>query len=228
MTGIGSNKAALIWYRALTMYLTSTSNFADARAQTIRAARDLYGNGNETIALGVAWGLCGVGEITTPDPRSLIQNGGFEIVAAPWSFSSTTSGSVSYISRGAFKHSGNGYAQAGGINNAGGLFLTGFSIPSTAISANISFWYQITTLSNSLLPEDTLTVTLNNDATGIMLWELIILSNLDASSSYVQSPFYDLMDYQGTPLRVDFYVSTDSNFPTTFRVDDVLIQSTWY
>jgi hypothetical protein len=43
MTGIGNDKAARIWYRTLTAYLTSTSNYADARSQAIRAATDLYG-----------------------------------------------------------------------------------------------------------------------------------------------------------------------------------------
>ena len=33
VTGIGRDKAAAIWYRALTTYLTSTTNYAGARAR---------------------------------------------------------------------------------------------------------------------------------------------------------------------------------------------------
>lgn len=43
MAGIGNDKAARIWYRALTTYLTSASNYLHARMASLRAARDLYG-----------------------------------------------------------------------------------------------------------------------------------------------------------------------------------------
>jgi Zn-dependent metalloprotease len=41
--GIGRAKAEQIWYRALTLYMTSSTNFAGARAATLLAAADLYG-----------------------------------------------------------------------------------------------------------------------------------------------------------------------------------------
>jgi Zn-dependent metalloprotease len=46
MVGLGNNKAAAIWFRALTTYLTSTSNYAAARTAAISAAKDLYGAGS--------------------------------------------------------------------------------------------------------------------------------------------------------------------------------------
>ncbi len=42
ITGIGRSKAEKIWYRALTVYMTSATNYAGARAATLNAARDLY------------------------------------------------------------------------------------------------------------------------------------------------------------------------------------------
>ncbi len=45
MHGIGNDKSARIWYRAMASYLTSLSNYADARKACIQAARDLYGAG---------------------------------------------------------------------------------------------------------------------------------------------------------------------------------------
>jgi Zn-dependent metalloprotease len=45
MAGIGNDKAARIWYRAMATYLTSGSDYADARQASIKAARDLYGAG---------------------------------------------------------------------------------------------------------------------------------------------------------------------------------------
>ncbi len=41
--GIGNNQAISIVYRALTLYLTSTSDFADFRAAMTQASTDLYG-----------------------------------------------------------------------------------------------------------------------------------------------------------------------------------------
>ena len=38
VTGIGSAKAGAIWYRALTVYMTSTTNYAGARTATLSAA----------------------------------------------------------------------------------------------------------------------------------------------------------------------------------------------
>ena len=46
MAGMGNDQAAAIWYRALTTYLTSRSDYAAARAAAIRAAKDLYGVGS--------------------------------------------------------------------------------------------------------------------------------------------------------------------------------------
>ncbi|GAA2507792.1 M4 family metallopeptidase [Winogradskya humida] len=63
VTGIGRAKAAAIWYRALSTYFTSTtryylsSNLANsARAHTLSAATDLYGNcSTEYKAVQAAW-----------------------------------------------------------------------------------------------------------------------------------------------------------------------------
>ncbi|MQS15091.1 M4 family metallopeptidase [Streptomyces kaniharaensis] len=56
VTGIGRDKAAQIWYRALTVYFTSTTDYAGARAATLSAATDLYGSGSaEYNAVAAAW-----------------------------------------------------------------------------------------------------------------------------------------------------------------------------
>ena len=40
--GVGRDAAAAIWYRALTVYMTSETTYAGAREATLRAASDLY------------------------------------------------------------------------------------------------------------------------------------------------------------------------------------------
>ncbi len=60
--GIGIDKAAKIAFRNLTVYLTSSSNYANARTSALKAATDLYGNCSpEYIATGNAWWAVGVG-----------------------------------------------------------------------------------------------------------------------------------------------------------------------
>ncbi len=67
VTGIGIDKAAAIAYRNLTVYLTSSSNYAAARAGAIQAAIDLYGAGSpEEIATTDAWYAVGVGNAYQP------------------------------------------------------------------------------------------------------------------------------------------------------------------
>ncbi|MEQ1571520.1 MAG: M4 family metallopeptidase, partial [Myxococcota bacterium] len=54
--------AANIWYRALTLYMTSSTNFAAARTATLSAATDLYGAGSaQYVAVDNAWAGVGVG-----------------------------------------------------------------------------------------------------------------------------------------------------------------------
>ncbi|WP_030457685.1 M4 family metallopeptidase [Kitasatospora sp. NRRL B-11411] len=56
VTGIGRDKAAQVWYRALSVYMTSTTNYKGARTATLSAAADLYGSGSaEYNAVAAAW-----------------------------------------------------------------------------------------------------------------------------------------------------------------------------
>ncbi|WP_167161511.1 M4 family metallopeptidase [Streptomyces sp. MBT27] len=56
VTGIGRDKALQIWYKALTSYFTSTTDYADARKGTLSAATDLYGaDSAEFKAVEAAW-----------------------------------------------------------------------------------------------------------------------------------------------------------------------------
>jgi len=56
LQGIGRDAAQKIWYRALTVYMTSGTDFAGARAATLSAATDLYGSGSrQTVAVASAW-----------------------------------------------------------------------------------------------------------------------------------------------------------------------------
>ncbi|GAA2225925.1 M4 family metallopeptidase [Streptomyces indiaensis] len=56
VTGIGRAALGKIWYRALTVYMTSSTDYAAARTATLNAAKDLYGaDSTEQKAVAAAW-----------------------------------------------------------------------------------------------------------------------------------------------------------------------------
>ncbi len=61
IAGIGRDKAGKIWYRALTIYLTSNSTYPDARMASMKAAADLYGDKSpEQTMVARAWSAVSV------------------------------------------------------------------------------------------------------------------------------------------------------------------------
>ena len=61
IAGIGREAAGKIWYRALTVYMTSSTNYAAARVATVNAASDLYGAASaQTNAVKAAWSAVSV------------------------------------------------------------------------------------------------------------------------------------------------------------------------
>lgn len=61
VTKIGVSAAEKIYYRALTNYMTPTTNFSNARAALLQAAADLYGSGSSTYnSVKSAWDTVGV------------------------------------------------------------------------------------------------------------------------------------------------------------------------
>ncbi|MFD4789752.1 M4 family metallopeptidase [Streptomyces sp. NPDC058459] len=62
VTGIGRAKALQIWYKALTTYFTSTTNYKAARTGTLNAASALYGGTSsaEYKAVAAAWSAVNV------------------------------------------------------------------------------------------------------------------------------------------------------------------------
>ncbi|MFC9185610.1 M4 family metallopeptidase [Streptomyces cyaneofuscatus] len=62
VTGIGRDKASLIWFKALTTKFTSTTNYAAARTGTLAVASELYGaTSPEYAAVAHAWAGINVG-----------------------------------------------------------------------------------------------------------------------------------------------------------------------
>ncbi|MFI8103609.1 M4 family metallopeptidase [Streptomyces sp. NPDC086023] len=106
VTPIGRAAAEKIWFRALTVgYFKSTTNYADARVQTLKAAADLYGQGSATYNnVANAWAAINVGarivngvSVTNPGNQSTVVNtaASLQIQAT-----STNPGALSYSATG--------------------------------------------------------------------------------------------------------------------------------
>ncbi|WP_343243598.1 M4 family metallopeptidase [Streptomyces sp. SID8499] len=68
--GIGRTKATAIFYRALTRYMVSSTDFHGARSATLHAAKDLYGaTSTEYKTVNQAWAAVNVTAANTPASR---------------------------------------------------------------------------------------------------------------------------------------------------------------
>ncbi|MFD7228448.1 M4 family metallopeptidase [Streptomyces sp. NPDC059881] len=77
VTGIGRDKASLIWFKALTTKFNSTTNYAAARTGTIAVATELYGaTSAEVKSVTDAWAGINVGSRPggDPDPGTVFEN----------------------------------------------------------------------------------------------------------------------------------------------------------
>ncbi|MFF9911535.1 M4 family metallopeptidase [Streptomyces sp. NPDC013457] len=78
VTGIGRDKAALIWFKALTTKFSSNTNYAGARTGTVAVATELYGAGSpEVLAVEHAWAGINVGSRPgggNPNPGKVFEN----------------------------------------------------------------------------------------------------------------------------------------------------------
>ncbi|GHF84452.1 M4 family metallopeptidase [Streptomyces filamentosus] len=77
VTGIGIDKARLIWFKALTTKWGSSTNYAGARTGTVAVAEELYGVGSpESLAVQNAWAAVNVGTRpgTTPPTGKVFEN----------------------------------------------------------------------------------------------------------------------------------------------------------
>ncbi|MEU5344627.1 M4 family metallopeptidase [Streptomyces sp. NPDC020766] len=62
VAGLGLHNATNVWYRALTRYMTSGTDYAGARTATLQAAADLFGMSSDAYeTVGNAWAAVNVG-----------------------------------------------------------------------------------------------------------------------------------------------------------------------
>jgi len=108
VAGIGRAAALQIWYKALTTYMTSSTNYAGARTAALNAAAALYGTSSAQYAgVGNAFAGINVGShITVPSTGVTVTSPGSQTstvgtaVSLQIAASSTNSGSLTYAATG--------------------------------------------------------------------------------------------------------------------------------
>nr|WP_166632074.1 M4 family metallopeptidase [Streptomyces sp. GC420] len=105
VTPIGRANAEKIWFRALTTYMTSSTNYAGARTATLQAAADLFGLGSATYNnTANAWAAINVGSrildgVTVTPPGNQYSTVGSD-VSLQVQATSTNAGALSYAATG--------------------------------------------------------------------------------------------------------------------------------
>jgi Zn-dependent metalloprotease len=236
VTGMGTTDAAKIWYRALTIYMTSGTNFAGARTAMLNSATDLFGStSTQYNTTAAAWCAVGVGSCPsgnptptptvtptpTPGGSTSIVNGGFEGSASPWVGSGT---GYFYVANGNYPHGGTGYIYFGVNNSVSGQAYQTVTIPSTA-TGTLDFWLNVTSSETTTSTVyDRLFVEVRNTS-GTLLATLATYSNLNKGSAGAYTlRSLNVAAYRGQTVRVQFRSTTDSSLATTFRVDDVSLR----
>ena len=231
VTGIGTTDAAKVWYRALTVYMTSGTNFAGARTATVNAANDLFGSTSaQATSVATGWcavgvGACSVTPTPTPTPggggSELLVNGGFEGSVSPWVSSGT---GAFYTAAGSYPHGGTSYIYFGVNNSVSGQSYQQVAIPTTA-TGTLTFWLNVTSSETTTTTQyDKLFVEVRNTA-GTLLSTLATYSNLNKGTAGVYSQkSFNLSAYKGQTVRIQFRSTTDSSVTSTFRVDDASLK----
>ncbi|MEU5388121.1 M4 family metallopeptidase [Kitasatospora cineracea] len=240
-TGIGRDKAAAVWYRALTTYMTSTTNYSSARTATLQAAADLYGtNSQERYLISKAWAAVSVGTALpdpgtgspspspststspapspspsstgNPNPGNALTNGSFEQGTTGW----TQSDSDITNSTLQAAHGGSWYAWMMGYGTSAveSLSQSNIAVPATG-SPKLTFWLKVSTQESGTTAYDTLKVNVNGTT-------LATYSNANASAGYVQKTV-DLSAYKGRSVKLEFAGTEDAYLATVFLIDDVAI-----
>jgi hypothetical protein len=157
------------------------------------------------------------GGTTPPVATELIVNGGFESGAASWT---ATSGVISSDSSQA-GHGGTYKAWLDGYGSAHtDTLYQAVTIPSSATSANLSFWLKVVSSETTTTTAyDTLKVQVRSTANAVLA-TLGTYSNLNKGSAYVQKSF-DLSAYKGQTVRIYFEGVEGSTVATSFLIDDV-------
>ena len=224
VTPIGRDAASKIWYRTLSTYLTSNSNYAAARTGAVKSAKDLYGASSPECA-GIVASFAAISApvgtetcVATPPPTggNLLLNPGFESGAVSWT------GTAGPITNNAGRPARTGTWKAwlggNGVTSSENVAQS-VAISSAATVPKVSFWLRTDTAETGSTVYDTMKVQVVSGATTTTL---ATYSNVGTSTTYSQKTF-DLSAYKGKTITIKFLLAEDSSLQTSFVVDDTSV-----
>jgi len=220
IAGIGRDKAAQVWYRALTTYWTSFSTYPEAAGGMVRAARDLYGvNSVECLQTVAAWKAVkvnpGVTCAAVPAPGATFANPGFERGNdGAW----TASPAVITDSPDGLPFAGTYYAWLNGYGSTHTDTLSQTVVVPTGSRSTLTF-RMLSESVDTTGASDTLKITVDdlNDAAGPVL--VAIYSNLQATNAY-QLKSIDMTPFLGRTVSVQATGVEDAADYTLWFLDD--------
>ncbi len=222
--GIGKAAAAKIWWRALSVYMTSTTSYIDARDATIRATKDLFPAApKKCTAVVRAWKAVDVpagywtcqGQLDE-GASVLGSNPGFESGNVGWA--RTGSAIITNNQAIGWAHSGSwwaNFAMQGTTSN--GLMTRSVTVPNTA-TAHLRFDMLVYTEDSIFSEFDTFDVLVNGTKIGPSgHW-----SNLDANNTYIRWDV-PMSRWAGQTVTLGFRAKEDFSGLSQFLVDDVTL-----
>jgi hypothetical protein len=152
--------------------------------------------------------------------QQLIVNGGFEAAtASPW----VLTAGVLNTSASEPPHSGvkNAWLDGYGTTHTDTADQT-VTIPSTAVSATLSFWLHIDTAETTTTTAfDTIKIQVLNSSNTVLA-TLGTFSNLNKAAGYQQHSF-SVLSFKGQTVKIRFIGTEDTSLQTSFVIDDVAL-----
>lgn len=248
---LGNDKTGQICFRALTQYLTPDATFLDAARASVRAAQELYGQG-DADAVARAFGQVGLdvsggtgappappaspppppaqpgpGSPGSPAPvpsgcRDLVTNGGFESTTG-WTQRSATD---TPIIDPELPHSGSRSAWLGGTDEEAVQYIfQDIAIPANATNVRLTYYRFLHQEKSGFLgglAGDAQFSALIADTTGNVVAPIEQLRSSQGDDTWRQREV-DLARFAGTTIRLTFHAQNPRNNVSSMFIDDVVL-----
>ncbi len=243
---LGPDKAEQVFYRALTQYLTPSSQFKDNALALIQAYKDLYGNDAKQVQnslSNVGLNVSGGSNVPTPPPSAPGSNNNAPPPAAP----NTPQGCVNLVSNGTFEtddgwgdisgdrtqlidtelpHTGKRSAWLGGQDQeAINYIYQDIKIPANATSVKLEYYrflHQETSGLSGLFANDANFAAVVADAKGKILGAVEKMVSSQGDDAW-RSKQADLTQFAGKTIRLAFTSENPRGNISSLFVDDVVL-----